>query len=680
MILIATKPSALAYLIPRSLINRRDPAQLMRGVNLPSDWLKQLGLHLSFDKRQQSHLSRHQKSNPYVFDEIARLLYAGLSDQLILLTLSKNKKAVIVKLLTYEIDHCSVGYLNRMQIAITSLFTASQNLPEVIYSTRANLVEKIAIKHCRDNELSIHGYNRVYKIADEALSLGVLVPNAADGHSYINIEKAKQDLIALFKEQFENPYLFFKNILKTIKHELAYFGYNGKRPEYKLSEYQNFKEYIDKILGASHGHTDLFNIDHGKIIDINWDFVHQTLLILIHKSGFYKNIPHYNKVISPDEISSFSDYCRLALIEDPNHLIDQRSLIETLPTDDQIALLCDPKKGLIALSLKYHNTKRIEACVYLMAQLRLTHQIETALIARSFAKAINNNHLDQTRSLTELLMRDSLKLAETLRLADLKSDNLFLWLLKSDVDDSLFLQLPDTIPYLCHELLFSTDTNNSNCLKLAFDHCAILLPILLQTVSRSPFELKCEAITDFMLHIKDHLRRIETSNPDLLGCVFNCIEALGQIENKHRLKPILYRILLDLTRSIRSIEARRHIAFSIYHCMPIEVFVNEHQKPIGLPYFTDFNLRHPSHLMDKYIASLHRRIERNEQYSSFAGFLFGESATVKLSAAVAVKRNPTCEPPNAARSGRLSAVADIFRSSHTALPAADPEDRHPVQT
>lgn len=580
---------------------------------------------------------------------------------------------MVVKLLKCEVDNCSVGYINRMQIAVASLFVISQNLAEVIYSTRVNLVDKIAIQFSRGKEQSIHAYNRVYRIANETLSLGVMIPNSGDTHAFVNQATAEKELTTLFKDQFKSPYTFFKNITKTIKQELAYFGYNGKRTEYKFTEYEKFKEYLEKILELKTSYTDLFIVDHGKIADINWDLVHQRLLSLIHKSGYFDSKPHYSNVISADETEIFLDSCRLALIEDPESLFDQIPLITRLSTGNKIELLTEPKKGLIALSLKYQNSKKIEACAYLASQLSVNHFINEFVIARSFEKSINNNHFDQTRFISNFLMNDQFKFAKVLSLTQLASDNLFLWLLKNDVDDCLFLQLPDAIPLLSEALLFSTDCAGKNCLMLAFDHCPIILPLLLQTIGTLPANRTLETMTDFIIHIKDLLGDIETTNPDLLGNIFKSIRSLGQIENKHRLKPVFTRLLMVLPHIITNPELTEKIAFSIYHCMPIETFINEHNKPIGLPYFAAFNRHHANHLMDSYIASLHRRIERNENYTSFVGFLFGDSAVNKLAAALAIKQNPMSKPLNAACSGRLSAVAAIYRSCQPLL-GADNKD------
>lgn len=69
MIIIAKGPSRLAYVIPSSLINRRDPAKLMLGINLSRDWVKQLGLLLDFEERKQEHLARHQRNLRILFNE-----------------------------------------------------------------------------------------------------------------------------------------------------------------------------------------------------------------------------------------------------------------------------------------------------------------------------------------------------------------------------------------------------------------------------------------------------------------------------------------------------------------------------------------------------------------------------------------------------------------------------------
>lgn len=128
-----------------------------------------------------------------------------------------NRQALLCKL-TEEINNCSAGFHNRVNIIVDS-FQQPRNLDELLYMVRKRLVENVAAQLSQEVHGEIHAWNRVSVIA-AADGLGIKANLAEDIHhgslSESKIRRALQQMFARYFTPFFLPNLLINAFIELI--------------------------------------------------------------------------------------------------------------------------------------------------------------------------------------------------------------------------------------------------------------------------------------------------------------------------------------------------------------------------------------------------------------------------------------------------------------------------------
>lgn len=293
------QPCAFFQELPRfPNLNTDELAENLAGITRISDLRQALLWHID------SHSPYRQKSG--LIDAL-ELVYYRLNGNLDKQLGELPEKASLIYKLIEGIGGCTAGFHNRVNTIIAS-FQQPQNLNDLLYLVRKNLVDKAA--NALTNE--VHTVNDFTKTAKEE-GLGIQ-PNFSE--DIYNGKLDKRVIQFALQSEFEASYTLFnlpRLLVGTLLNQLQEIGYTGaKEPteSYTIgsedSEVNKFIASIKKYLPSSYfpnlGFSDFFLIDEENyhILDVNWKLIEQCFFDLLRKNYFaLPSFDDFSKFIVP---------------------------------------------------------------------------------------------------------------------------------------------------------------------------------------------------------------------------------------------------------------------------------------------------------------------------------------------------------------------------------------------
>src|SRR3990167_10234422 len=194
-----------------------------------------------------------------------------------------DKRYLIASRIADNVEQCTPGFTNQVNYLIT-LFNIPQNQDELIAQVRFKLVDRIARIISAKNTQGIHVHNRVIEVARNA-GFGVWPINTGDVYFHTGSrDLSDADIISHIETGFTNHFQLFA-LLNAMRDELEDLivsdGYQGKRDlaqDYKLGEYENFCECLNRFIPIPMDELLVTDEMSGFVTDINWENVKRALL------------------------------------------------------------------------------------------------------------------------------------------------------------------------------------------------------------------------------------------------------------------------------------------------------------------------------------------------------------------------------------------------------------------
>ncbi len=250
---------------------------------LPKKWVTQLATLLGVTNQA---LTKHiGKNSTYTFKkqliESISIIYWYLNGDLEKKP-SDNERTAIIAQCAEDIENCTPGFHNRINLAVASL-SKPNNLAELLYSVRENIIYKAATKLTDD----VHATNRFTHVAYKH-SFGVL-PNFDSDVYTGGIEE--DDILYVLEKTFKKEYHALKLpflLCKQAQSLCTPLGYVGKKDSlnpYTYGIYGTIETELRKFLPKL-DREKLFIIDEDyNILDINWSYIKQQF----YKRLLFKN-------------------------------------------------------------------------------------------------------------------------------------------------------------------------------------------------------------------------------------------------------------------------------------------------------------------------------------------------------------------------------------------------------
>ncbi|BBB15873.1 uncharacterized protein RVIR1_14290 [Candidatus Rickettsiella viridis] len=294
--------------------------------SLPEDWFEKLsGLcNVKVDAFNKHLKNADLNKYPLLFRNSTISLKEAL--QFIYLTLShlnckSSYYSAIVLKLTEDIEFCTPGFINRVADIVTSL-QEPQNLDELLYQSRLDLVNTVAAKLATTQTQQIHAWNQVLQIAANN-NLGVKGNFKDPFSSNLTYSEIKKYLEKEFSEKFTPFYLPFL-LEKQLRGLASLSDYQGAQATgYTVGIAENITEKIKTYLHAETFKNltcqDFFEIVYSDddedcylpiLKDIKWNVVRNCFFNTLLKEGYFVKAISENDIHSLVDCASFSSLLR----------------------------------------------------------------------------------------------------------------------------------------------------------------------------------------------------------------------------------------------------------------------------------------------------------------------------------------------------------------------------------
>lgn len=301
-------------------------SNLLSNIAIEEEWFKHLLQCVSsFSETETYNFKRHASNHRTnaAFQQLAKVIYAALSGKLDQkLSLTPEHKHAIKDALLIGLEHCTGGYIDRLQLIVSSL-TRPSTFEDLLFKARMEIVD-ITARGLTDE---VHAHNNVYKVAQNNLNFGVIYTD----DQYVGQLVTSQITDVLkgsIKHHFE-PFRLIDLMIDQIKTVLTENLYSGPQQDgYDVTIYVKHCELIAHFLGRSPENpmrvNELFitNEDY-KAIDINWPFLRRCL---------------YEKLIAGHYTSNFTD----EELSTSECIFTHFRYITTMSTEEEIAHIFDP--------------------------------------------------------------------------------------------------------------------------------------------------------------------------------------------------------------------------------------------------------------------------------------------------------------------------------------------------
>lgn len=279
------------------------------------------------------HLSKasdYQGKN--ILREQLRIIYHRLQGNLDaeLAKLSDDDHIALIKLLTEEINSCTEGFHNRINIVVSS-FQQPRNLDELLYIVRKRLVENVATN--LSNE--VHAWNRVSVIAATD-GLGIKANFDNDSHQgSLKEARIRQALQLKFATSF-TPILLpillisvFKELVPELEIEKQSETGIGLQTQEKINSLlkQFLPEYINENSKDPNNWENYFEKEVNKnepwlfkFVDINCEKLYQSFYFSLLKNNYFTK-PKINTLIENANYNLFLNDSKF--IQSPEAIIKQ---------------------------------------------------------------------------------------------------------------------------------------------------------------------------------------------------------------------------------------------------------------------------------------------------------------------------------------------------------------------
>ena len=272
---------------------------------LPDNWLSELKtlwssiLKLKHENAETLHtdIERHcgdeatHSTKKYLLIHLYNI-YIHLADRSIR-KLDSQKKNSLLLTLEHPVSMCTAGFVN-IVTSQSKLLQAPQSINHLLLRTRTEIIDSFARSHA----LEIHGHNVIFKWAQE-LGFSVFLPDDHDPFSHHPFSIPDGQLRAMLDREFAyryQPFEIISNLRSQIRDILSNeFGYTGLVDKYAANYYDNFIEYLTKILNiqdhARFQEDVLILNDSGEVSDLNWPCITYLLFQKLHLEEYLEFTP-----------------------------------------------------------------------------------------------------------------------------------------------------------------------------------------------------------------------------------------------------------------------------------------------------------------------------------------------------------------------------------------------------
>ncbi len=250
-----------------------------------------------------------------------KLHYLILSDALKTdypeLSLSTDKKQVMIDKLLEGVSQCTPGFHDRVNSNLMHLF-APQTIDQILGGFRAEIVEREARQVTDD----VHGHNTVFKTAF-SMDLGVNPVNDQDVYSGRADDPVTVDkLQRAFSERYQ-PFGMLLVLQQTVSSRFSYSGKKEGKPGYVMGEYGPGLSLLNGLFNTPDNTDCLLMDDNGLVYDFDWGLILSRLWSQLNADGFVR--------YTPEERDTIQDY-----LVQPNTDKDV-SIVNYLTTESELA-------------------------------------------------------------------------------------------------------------------------------------------------------------------------------------------------------------------------------------------------------------------------------------------------------------------------------------------------------
>lgn len=314
--------------------------------------------------------------------------------------LSSDKRLAIVNKLTEDIDYCSEGFHNRVNIIVDS-FYKPRDLAELLYTARKNLVDEVAsiILEPKASEVSkipeVHAWNRISVIAAiDGLGIKANFPD----DNYIGALPDKTIRCALqqaFYKKFTPyhlPSLLIASFMEFIPElESEKNNKNGLSLEMKEKVIHLIERFLPNYINAIPNHPNnwltYFKVFRDKknpfvfsLVNLDWEKIYRSFFSALSDQNYFVTVPKINTLID--------SACHNLFLKPP-FLHSPAELISELFKEERYADLVEQLVELNTRFPKYYQkiskhkifTKNCLAFIdYLTRQLKICGESPTEIL------------------------------------------------------------------------------------------------------------------------------------------------------------------------------------------------------------------------------------------------------------------------------------------------------------